>query len=660
MTRLLTIDEIKELEKQGCSSTDWNLIRTTADILSVRNIRNVSFSGNVVIGTFKENVSFDGGLELPSGIYNALIHNCIIGNNVLIQNIPLGICNYEISDHVVIKDCHTINCRKRSSFGNGVKVAVLNEQGGREIPVIENMSSHLAYILTLYRHRPLAIENLFKLIENYSLQAESDKGFIAPYVRIINCGDIFETKIGPYAQLSGVKLLENGSVMSEEDAPAVIGEGVIAKDFIISSDADISENVILDKCFIGQGCKLGKQYSAENSVFFANCIGMHGEACSIFAGPYTVTHHKSTLLIAGYFSFMNAGSGSNQSNHMYKLGPLHQGIVERGSKTSSDSYLLWPARIGAFSIVMGRHYKHADTSDLPFSYLIEKENKTYLTPAANLRSVGTIRDAKKWQKRDKRKGKNIIDQINFNLLSPYTIQKMEKGERILETLKVCVGETSDFYSYQSARIKSNALEKGLSLYRSAIVKFLGNSLISRIGSEPIRSRSELLSRLRPKHDIGKGDWVDMAGLIAPQSEIERIIDYIEGGEANLAEVQKMFEQIHLNYYEYEWTWAVEMLERRYKKGIKDWTPGDIKRFIKEWLKCVIDLDNELYIDAQKEFTLIHRTGFGVDGDLDTKHIDFSQVRGEFERNSFVVELKEHIRKKTELGEKTIALIQYSE
>ena len=45
-----------------------------------------------------------------------------------------------------------------------------------------------------------------------------------------------------------------------------------------------------------------------------------------------MTHHKSTLLIAGMFSFMNAGSGSNQSNHMYKLGPIHQGAMERGAK----------------------------------------------------------------------------------------------------------------------------------------------------------------------------------------------------------------------------------------------------------------------------------------------------------------------------------------
>ena len=63
--------------------------------------------------------------------------------------------------------------------------------------------------------------------------------------------------------------------------------------------------------------------------------------------------HKSSLLIAGMFSFLNAGSGSNQSNHMYKLGPIHQGVVERGSKTTSDSYILWPAKVGAFSLIMG-------------------------------------------------------------------------------------------------------------------------------------------------------------------------------------------------------------------------------------------------------------------------------------------------------------------
>ena len=234
------------------------------------------------------------------------------------------------------------------------------------------------------------------------------------------------------------------------------------------------------RCFIGQACYFSHLFSAHDSLFFSNCQGENGEACAVFAGPYTVTMHKSSLLIAGMFSFLNAGSGSNQSNHLYKLGPIHQGIVERGSKTTSDSYILWPAKIGAFSLIMGRHVNHPDTSDLPFSYLIEKNNQTYLVPGVNLRSVGTIRDALKWPKRDKRTDPHQLDCINFNLLSPYSIQKMLTGMEVLNSLRQVSGETSEEYAYQSARIKNSSLEKGLVLYAKAVNKFLGNSLIKRL------------------------------------------------------------------------------------------------------------------------------------------------------------------------------------
>lgn len=104
---------------------------------------------------------------------------------------------------------------------------------------------------------------------------------------------------------------ENGTVNSNRFAPTKLGSGVKCTDFIVASGVEIGDSTLVDKCFVGQGCIFDKHYSAGESLFFSNCRGMHGEACAIFAGPYTVTHHKSTLLIAGMFSFLNAGSGSN-------------------------------------------------------------------------------------------------------------------------------------------------------------------------------------------------------------------------------------------------------------------------------------------------------------------------------------------------------------
>jgi hypothetical protein len=359
-------------------------------------------------------------------------------------------------------------------------------------------------------------------------------------------------------------------------------------------------------------------------------------------------------LIAGYFSFLNAGSGSNQSNHMYKLGPIHQGIVERGSKTTSDSYLLWPAKIGPFTLVMGRHYKHSDTSDIPFSYLIESGDDSVLVPGVNLRSVGTVRDAQKWPMRDKRTDPQLLDHINYNLLSPFTISRMIRALEILQMLKKISGETSDFYSYQSAKIKPTSLENGLQLYQMAIVKFLGNSLIKRLENISFENDAALRQRLRPDTPVGVGEWLDLAGLIAPKSEVERLLKDIESGEvASLEAIAQAFGEMHRNYYTYEWTWAIDQIQKRFGKNMDEFTADDVVHIVGLWKKSVVELDQLLYEDAKKEFSLNARTGFGIDGGENARNLDFERVRGEFEQNAFVKEILEHIRRKTELGDELV-------
>jgi hypothetical protein len=416
---------------------------------------------------------------------------------------------------------------------------------------------------------------------------------------------------------------------------------------------EIGDSTLVDKCFVGQGCIFDKHYSAGESLFFSNCQGMHGEACAIFAGPYTVTHHKSTLLIAGMFSFLNAGSGSNQSNHMYKLGPIHQGIAERGAKTTSDSYLLWPSKIGAFSLVMGRHTHHADTSDLPFSYLIENQSESFLVPGANLRTVGTIRDAQKWPKRDNRKDPHKLDQINFNLLSPYTVQKMWRGREVLNELVALSGENTEVYGYRNCKIRNSSLKHGVELYTIGIQKFLGNSLISRMTQSEWKTMDELRAVLRPDSEAGKGDWVDMAGLIAPRDEVTKLLNDIEAGALTLADIQARLETMHAKYYSYEWTWALEKLEQVWGCSVEEVSLEQICMTVNQWREAVVNLDRMVYDDARKEFDLNSQTGFGADGDREQAEADFEEVRGSFESNSFVKAVLEHIERKSALGEKIL-------
>ena len=619
-----------------CSATDWDQIEVDPDF-TADNIRYVRFSGNIRLGSFRKVFELPGGMRKHSGIYYATLHNVTVGDDCCIENVKNYIANYNIGRGTFIENVDIILTDGQSSFGNGVEVSALNETGGREVIIYDSLSAQAAYIMAMYRHRPEMIARLKSMVKSYVASVTSSVGHIGEDVVIADSGYIKNVRIGDCCHIEGASRLKNGSINSNRKAPVHIGVGVVGDDFIISSGSSVEDGVTFSRCFIGQACHLGRNYSATDSLFFSNCRGENGEACSIFAGPYTVTHHKSTLLIAGMFSFMNAGSGSNQSNHMYKLGPIHHGVLERGAKTASDSYILWPARVGAFSLVMGRHVSHQDTSDLPFSYLIEQQSTTYIMPGANLKSVGTIRDAKKWPMRDARKDPERLDCVNCNLLSPYTIQKMLNGVAILEKLKQDFGEMAETYDYQGGRIKRSSLEKGLQYYGYAIDKFLGNSLITRIMNSDFFSVRQLRRALTPDKEYGDGKWTDLAGMIAPEKAVEDVLAAIENGRiTDVKMLGRLFADLHSNYYNYEWKWACYMIQEYYGLSLESVTVEKLSELIIRWRSSVIALDNLIYEDARKEFTLAGLSGFDDD--------------------PFVKSVREHIASKTALADKALKKI----
>ncbi|MBW6533617.1 MAG: DUF4954 family protein [Mariniphaga sp.] len=651
--RPLHDDEIGQLVYQGCSSTDWNLVKVSSDF-SPDYIENVKFTGHIRLNSFQHSVKLVGGITFHTGIYNAWLHNCEVGRNALIHNVRSYIANYTIEEGVIIHNVTTIAVDGEATFGNGVMVEAINEGGGRAIPMYDYLSTHVAYMLALYRHRPGLIETLKNMVKDYTEKVKSSEGTIGAHTKILNCNTILNVKIGPATTIDGTKKLQNGSINSTREALVVIGEGVIMDAFIVCSGSRITDATLVSKSFIGQGCVLDKHYSAVNSLFFANCQGFHGEACSVFAGPYTVTHHKSTLLIAGMFSFLNAGSGSNQSNHLYKLGPIHQGIMERGAKTTSDSYLLWPSHIGAFSLVMGRHYKHCDTADFPFSYLIESNDESILVPGINLKSIGTVRDSQKWPRRDNRTDSNLLDLINFNLLSPFTVHRMLNGRKKLIDIRKSSGEFASEYSYDKMKIEKRALDRGIQLYEMAIWKFLGNSLITRLQGKVYASDLEIRETLKPDTPLGKGNWVDLSGLICPFEALDNLLKSVENGEMTmLEEVSAALVALHKNYYNYEWTWAADMFAGFYGKNIKEFTAQDVITVVEKWKESVLGIDRLLYEDAKKEFSLSKMTGFGVDGQNGARELDFAQVRGEFEKNDTVKAIQVHMKTKEALGNELI-------
>ena len=311
---------------------------------------------------------------------------------------------------------------------------------------------------------------------------------------------------------------------------------------------------------------------------------------------------------------------------------------------TSDGYVMYPVWVGAFSVVVGRHYAHPQTSDMPFSYLFEEQGKTFVVPGINLRTVGTVRDGQKWPKRDERKAPQKMDLIIFDVLSPYTVQKIIKGLDILLNLQPSQTDTPDVVVHNGLHFKSSILHKGIEYYTIAINKFLGDCLIERLRNSALKSAADLQKILRPTDPAGTGKWLDMAGLLVPEQCVNQLLDDIEAGKLpTLESITDRLKRFYDSYSEYRWSWAAEKLNNIMKNQQKNMSEAEkVIKIIGDWLKACENLTSLILADAGKEFADQPRIGFGIDGDEKVRNADFDAVRGTFEGNSFVRELKQQI------------------
>lgn len=297
---------------------------------------------------------------------------------------------------VTLENIGLLSMEPGASCGYGAKVNVLDETGSLSVPLYPGLTAVAARAFVSLRDRiPSSLWD-----PGCCRAAASDRYSLTVGAGAIvrNCGELRNVAVGAGAVVEGACALCEG-VVGEGSR---IGSGVMASVFMTAPGAVITGGCIVEHSFVGEGCTLSGGFTSRHSLIFDNSMLDGGESEALLAGPHTVSMHKSTLLIGVMTSFFNAGSGTNFSNHRYKTGPKHFGVCCRGVKMGSDSYIMWPARVGAYSVVMGRHYKPFDSLRLPYSYITADAEGSSVIPGAALKSVGFMRDISKWPSRDKR------------------------------------------------------------------------------------------------------------------------------------------------------------------------------------------------------------------------------------------------------------------
>lgn len=651
--RPLTPPEIAELERKRCTADDWSRV-LVARGFSTGSVEDAHFHGDIRLGVFRKMHEYPCGLKRPSGIYRATLANASVADDCRVADIADFIANYDIGPGSLVEHVEQLYTEGPTAFGNGVRVAVLKEDGGREVALHEELTAQAAYLQCCYRHDEAVQAALEKLAAGVVEKHTSSRGSLGAGVRITHCGRIRNVRFSDGSRADGAEVLEEGTLCGGQGGPAAcVGRGVSATGFVFMRGAKVESGAQLTRCLVGECSTVAHGFRASDCLFFANCQLENGEACAFFGGPYTVSHHKGTLLIGGMASFLNAGSSTNQSNHAYKLGPLHYGILERGCRTGSNSYLLWPSRIGMFSTVIGEIKLHLDTRNLPFSYIIGEGGKCFLAPGATLRSIGTWRDAEKWPRRDGRKALPVpADVIDTEVFSVYTATRLVAGIQTLEEIRTSQGLESPEYSYQGAIIRRASLERGIRLYDCALKYIVGNFLVT---GDPSSALGKALSQKSQNGWDGLGKlfgqfyWVDVAGMQTTEAALEEILSRLRCGSiADMRSLSEAFREIDAQ--------AAELARPSLSSlqfvltGERIHSLQDFLRAVGAWAEAGEALLGEVLADGEKEFAPAMKISSGIDcrstEDLDRDFAASGCTPGHYPILASLREKREEVRRKS--------------
>ena len=141
--RATTHTEREALALRGCYAEEWDNVLVSEDFTTSQ-LRNVRFEGHVTIGS-------------KSRIADSTISNYAIGSGC------------------VIDDVLRMECRHATTFGEGVRVAAVNENGGRTAVIYRELTAQIAYLMTMMRNRPKMIDRLKQVIPSEKVRQITER-----------------------------------------------------------------------------------------------------------------------------------------------------------------------------------------------------------------------------------------------------------------------------------------------------------------------------------------------------------------------------------------------------------------------------------------------------------------------------------------------------
>ena len=107
---------------------------------------------------------------------------------------------------------------------------------------------------------------------------------------------------------------------------------------------------------------------------------------------------------------------------------------------------------------------------------------------------------------------------------------------------------------------------------------------------------------QPTSTVGQGPWIDLSGLLLPESEEQRLIEDIKDGTIeNIQQVLTRFDDINNAYSDYRWAWSYQLILDYYH--LTELDAQACERIREDYVKARRVWIAEIRKDAQKEYAM---------------------------------------------------------
>jgi hypothetical protein len=314
--RAPTKKEIDALVAQGNFSADWSKLRV-ADGFRTEFIRGNTFSGACALGAFNGAPREAApGIALPSGVYGSAIVDSEIGNDCLVSDCGLVARCVMREDSVVFR-VDELAAAGECSFGNGLRIPVGSQTGGREIGMCAELDIELASKVALGRGDAELLTAYDEAAARYRDAVTCDFGFVGKGCVIRNTRAVRNAFIGAFSLVDGATLLENCTVLSGPEERTEVSHGAVVRNSCLQWGCAVTTMAVVVDSLLTEHSHAERHGQVTASVIGPNTGIAEGEVTSCLVGPFAGLHHQSLLIAALWPEGKgNIASGANVgSNH---------------------------------------------------------------------------------------------------------------------------------------------------------------------------------------------------------------------------------------------------------------------------------------------------------------------------------------------------------